>query len=114
MALWRASAWPRAGRLTAGRPSRRSLIRPGAAPLFNGGATGFVLEAPLLGGRAGLCRPARDRRRRGAADQRDQPVERIPTVVLLRTVALRSYDDDILARQSAAGQPRQPVAHIRR
>src|SRR5260370_25778301 len=87
------------------------LIRAGATLVLERAATRLLLKAQALcrGARSGW--PARDRRRDGAADQRDQPFERVLPIALLRAVALGGDDEDAVARQPPAGQPLRPLAH---
>src|SRR6202040_2884036 len=57
--------------------ARLSLIRRSTALLFDSGAAGFRLQAPLLGGAAWFGGPAGGGRLGGAGDEWDEPVQRI-------------------------------------
>src|SRR5260370_7208866 len=80
------------------------LRRPAAQPLGAGAA--FLRLQPALARRGGRLRlAAYAGRDAGAADELDQPVERVLPVARLGAVTLRIDDEHALARQPAAGEP---------
>src|SRR5437016_1396940 len=90
----------------------RIFIRRGAPQFLDRRAAGLGFQAPLLGRGGRFGRPARYRRGHGAADQRNQPFQRILPVALLRAVALGGYDEDAVPREPPPRQTGQPTAHI--
>jgi hypothetical protein len=96
------------------RSRRRVVVRASSALVFEGGAAGFGGEAAALGGEGGLGRAAGGRGQGGAADQRDQAVERVLAVALLGAEAAGGDHDDAVLGQAAAGEARRPLAHLRR
>src|SRR5260370_5576854 len=80
------------------------LRRPAAQPLGAGAAVlGLERARARRGGRSRLAAYAG--RDAGAADEHDQPVERVLPVARLGAVTLRIDDEHALARQPAAGEP---------
>jgi len=92
--------------ILAGGVGARALLEP-AAPC--------LLRQPALARRCrGRGRATRPRRGGGAADQREEPVERVLPVALLRAKALRGDDQDAVLRDALAAEPFEPLAYPRR
>src|SRR6266849_176887 len=84
----------------------------GLAQVLDGAAALLGLEPALARAGGRLGGPAGEGRHGRPSDQFDQAVERVLAVALLGAVALRGDHQHALARQSPAGQPFKPSAHI--
>ena len=81
--------------------------------ILDGATVLLGLQSPLARPGCRLGRPAGHGRDRSPLDQRDQALERILAVAFLRAMALCVDHKHAIARQSAAGQPLEPRAHLR-
>src|SRR5579859_7927579 len=82
----------------------RSILRTGAAELLQRAAAALGLEAAAFRAERRAGRTTRDVALRGGTQQRDEPIERILPVALLRAELLRLDDQHAILGEPAAGQ----------